>query len=101
MRIRFLSTQVFETLGPGKGPKFDEGSILDESEVGAKLGIEPAPGYPQNFLQRWIDRGLAVEVLEEPPAALLDPEDEPEQIDVRQPLGAAKRGRPTRGLDDR
>lgn len=99
MRIRFLSTQIFETLGPGKGPRFEDGSTLDETEVGAKLGIEPAPGYPQNFLQRWIDRGVAVEVVDEP--AAVPPEDEPEPAVVQQPLGMAKRGRPTKGLDDK
>jgi hypothetical protein len=62
MRIRFLSNQVYETDGPGKGPTFAKGTVLDESEVAKALDLkkEPTPEWVEGFLNRWLQRGVAV-----------------------------------------
>lgn len=62
MRIRFLSDQIYETGGPGKGPRFAKGDVLDASAVGAALGLadDPTPEWSEGFLTRWIQRGVAV-----------------------------------------
>lgn len=59
-RIRFLSDQIFETDGPGKGPKFAAGFVLDETDVAKHLGMAAMPeGYAEGFLNRWLQRGVA------------------------------------------
>lgn len=57
MRVRFLKDAVYETEGPGKGPRFDAGSEHDMRE---------------DLARRWVNRGLAVEVAE-PAAAPAEP----------------------------
>lgn len=44
MRIKFLSDQVYETEGPGKGPAFHAGELID---------------CVDDFAHRWINRGVA------------------------------------------
>ncbi len=61
-RIRFLTQQVYETKGPGRGPTFAAGSELDAAGVGAALGREVAPEWAEAFLHRWVQRGVAVEI---------------------------------------
>jgi hypothetical protein len=73
MRIRFLSNQVYETAGPGNGPRFAKGYVLDGKDVAAALGLkyEPSPEWVEGFLNRWLQRGVAVDhdaVPEDPPA---------------------------------
>src|SRR4051794_15173825 len=77
MRIRFLSNQVYETAGPGKGPRFAKGDVLDGKDVGAALNLkdEPSPAWVEGFLNRWLQRGVAVDhdaVQEDP--AVVEPE---------------------------
>lgn len=62
MRIRFLSEQVFENVGPNKGPRFPAGHVLDEADVAKVLGTEVTPEYARGFLGRWVQRNVAVEV---------------------------------------
>jgi hypothetical protein len=50
---------VFDTGGPGKGPRFAEDLVLDEADVGAYLGSPVTQGYAQGFLDRWVRRGVA------------------------------------------
>lgn len=99
-RIRFLSDQVYDTGGPGKGPRFAAGFVLDEKDVGKVLGIEADDEFSAAFLNRWVRRNVAV---------FIDtPADDPAKVEavapapvaVAQPLGTAGRGRPTAGLDD-
>lgn len=74
-RIKFHSDQVFETLGPGRGPHFAAGSALDANDVGAVLGKDVEPAYAEGFLDRWVRRGVAAYVdapAVEAPAAVLD-----------------------------
>lgn len=63
MRIRFLSDQVYETGGPGQGPRFAKGYILDEAGITAALGLtqDPTPAWAEAFLNRWLQRGVAVD----------------------------------------
>ncbi len=60
--IRFLSDQIYETGGPGKGPLFGEGSILLLADVGSALKDDVTEEYAAGFLQRWVRRGVAVYV---------------------------------------
>lgn len=62
MRIRFLSTQIYES-APGKGPTFEAGSILASDEVREKLGLQyqPTDEWLQAFMNRWLQRGVAVD----------------------------------------
>lgn len=61
-RIRFLSEQIFENEGPGKGVRFAKGQVLGEADVGHALGKKDLPdGYAASFLNRWIQRGVAVD----------------------------------------
>lgn len=118
MRIRFLSDQVYEMAGPGKGPRFPKGLILDAADVGKALGMDEVSGaYCEAFLSRWLQRGVAEEVdgrsrpdpqaieavaetvPEEPAAEPKEPITPVSEAEVRQPLGTAKRGRPTAGID--
>lgn len=64
MRIRFLSDQIYETGGVGKGPRFPKGFVLDETGVAAALGLnpEPSPDWVSGFMHRWLQRGVAEEV---------------------------------------
>lgn len=59
-KIRFLSDQVYDTGAPGKGPAFAAGSTLSIGDVGAKLGVEVSDEYAAGFLQRWVNRNVAV-----------------------------------------
>jgi hypothetical protein len=45
MRIRFTHDAIYETEGPGKGPRFAAGEVHD---------------FTVNFANRWLRRGLAV-----------------------------------------
>lgn len=67
MRIRFLSDQIYESGGPGKGPVFAKDSILDEADVGRALGMDeqPSPEWSKAFLNRWVQRGVAVDARDE------------------------------------
>lgn len=100
-RIRFLSTQIFETGGPGKGPKFEGGFVLDEADVGKALGNVVTPDYAKGFLDRWVRRNVAVYV-----DARTHPTELPVEIVAPPPakgfipLGTSARGGPTPGLDD-
>lgn len=64
MRIRFLVDQVYETGGPGKGPRFPAGHVLDAGGVQGALGLAqpPTAEWSARFLHRWVQRGVAVEV---------------------------------------
>lgn len=44
-RIKFLRDEIYENEGPGKGPKFPEGSVWDCTE---------------EFADRWVNRNAAV-----------------------------------------
>ena len=59
MKIRFLSEQVFERDGPGKGPRFPAGSVLDARDVGDALSRDVSREYATSFLERWVRRGVA------------------------------------------
>lgn len=47
MRIRFTARQVYETGGPGLGPVFEPGEVVDLRD---------------DLARRWLRRGVAVEV---------------------------------------
>lgn len=51
MRIRFLKDAVYETEGPGRGPRFEAGSVHEMRE---------------DLARRWIHRQLAEEVTAAP-----------------------------------
>lgn len=114
MKIRFLTDQVFERDGPGRGPRFAANSVLAETDVGAALGMDNVPkGYAEAWLRRWLQRGVAVEVAEtkavaeakpapvaEPKAVVQDVEkavavNEPAPVEEPSP----RRGRPPRQAD--
>jgi hypothetical protein len=61
MRIRFLSDQVYDTGGPGQGPRFPAGFVLDESGVPGALGLSkaPSPAWTAGFMHRWLNRKVA------------------------------------------
>lgn len=54
MRIRFTKDAIYETEGPGRGPRFAAGEVHDLRE---------------DLAHRWINRGLAVAEPEPEPAA--------------------------------
>lgn len=54
MWVRFLKDAIYETEGPGQGPRFEAGS---EHDMRDDLG------------RRWVNRGLAVEIAQPTPAA--------------------------------
>ena len=60
MRIQFLSDQVYDTGAPGRGPRFAEGQVVDIAEVEGILGQPVTPDFARGFLQRWLNRGVAV-----------------------------------------
>lgn len=62
MRIRFLSKQIYENGGPGKGPLFPAGYVLDAAGVKDALGLadDPSADWALGFLHRWLQRGVAV-----------------------------------------
>lgn len=66
MRIRFLSTQIYER-SPGKGPSFAEGSVLESAAVQEVLGLteKPTDEWVDGFMNRWLQRGVAVDVTDE------------------------------------
>lgn len=85
MRIRFLSDQIYETSGPGKGPKFPANSTLAAEDVPSVLGLktEPSPKWVAAFLNRWLQRGVAVEDVDLPSAgAAEEPSGEPIDLAV-------------------
>jgi hypothetical protein len=81
MKIRFLIDQVYETGGPGVGPKFSAGEYLSSDEVGEKLGVaDPSPDFVEAFLNRWVQRNLAVWA-EDQSTEIVEPKaDEPEDL---------------------
>lgn len=126
MRIRFTKDSIYETGGPGVGPKFAKGFVLDSADVAAALGMaEASAAYSEAFLSRWVQRNVAEEVdrrahtdaerkaadpqpESKPAPASKEPEPQPEPIKgahpvpraaVQQPLGTAKRGELTKGAD--
>jgi hypothetical protein len=44
MRIKFLSTQLYESQGRGQGPRYEAGRVYD---------------LPEAFAERWLRRGVA------------------------------------------
>lgn len=68
-RIRFKADEIFESIGPNKGPLFPKDFVLDESDVGAALGIRQEPTHAASFVDRWVNMGLAVRVGEDVPAS--------------------------------
>jgi hypothetical protein len=101
-RIRFLSEQIFETGGPGKGPKFPEGFVLAASDVGKVLGASVSAEYADGFLGRWVNRGVAEYVRGDakvsPVADVgVDPGTPP--VVVSKPFGTARHGAPVRGIE--
>jgi len=95
MRIRMHSDQVYETEGPGKGPRLSAGQIIAAKDVCKIVGTDVTEDYAKAWLGRWVQRGVAedMDAQEEKPAS------EPVAA-VRQPLGTAMRGRATKGTDD-
>lgn len=81
MRIRFLSDQIYETEGPGKGPMFAKGLVLAEDDVVKALQLkkEPTPEWVEGFLNRWLQRGVAVDhdAVPDDPVTEPAPEDAP------------------------
>jgi hypothetical protein len=77
MRIRFLSDQIYENGGPGKGPKFPKGLVLDGADVAKALDLkkEPTADWVESFLGRWTQRGLAEEVGNDVPTGMPNDED--------------------------
>lgn len=63
MRIRFLSEQVYQSGAADKWPHFDKGEVIDEAGIVAKLGLksEPSDDWKASFLNRWLQRGVAVD----------------------------------------
>lgn len=61
MRIRFLKDQIYETGGPGKGPRFETGFVLDGEAVQQVLGLaeRPSDEFIEAFLRRWLQRKVA------------------------------------------
>lgn len=109
MRIRFLTDQIYENAGVGKGPKFPAGHVLDTTGVAAALALknEPTEAWAEAFLHRWVQRGAAELVDSRSPVSEPDPLDHDANgvkggaaPPVNQPLGTEKRGEPTLGLDD-
>lgn len=100
-RIRFLSDQIFETGGPGKGPKFPKGFVLDKSDVGKALGTEVTEEYATGFLGRWVNRDVAEYVRSDAKVSdLVDVVDEsPDVPPISRPFGTAKHGAPVRGVE--
>lgn len=47
MRIQFTSAQIYETEGPRRGPRFEEGEVYDCRE---------------DFAHRWVERNVAVHI---------------------------------------
>lgn len=105
-RIRFLSAQVYDTGGPGKGPKFPAGFVLDQADVGKVLDTKVTDEWAEGFLRRWVRRNAAEYVdgrtpaSAPEPAADATPADKQTQPPPAVPLGTEARGRPTAGLDD-
>lgn len=71
MRIRFLRDEIYEQGGPGKGPKFAAGFVLDAADIQTVLGLEQAPSdeWTEAFMRRWIQRKAAEEVDGRTPAS--------------------------------
>lgn len=63
MRIRFLSDEVYQSGAPDKWPRFAKGEVIDEAGIAAKLGLkaEPSDEWKASFLNRWLQRGVAVD----------------------------------------
>ena len=113
MRIRFTKDSVYETGGPGVGPKFPKGTVLDQADVAKAIGLsEVSDGNAEAFLRRWVQRNVAEEVdgrskpsqIEPSEEKAPDPEPKPSQKPVhvevvQQPIGNSKRGEPTKGVD--
>jgi hypothetical protein len=100
-RIRFLSTQIYQTGAPGKGPQFPAGFVLDSSDVPALLRVDnPSDDFACSFLRRWVNRNVAEYVGEdvEPSdvggVVYIDPG---KPASVGQPFGTARHGRPIAG----
>ena len=68
-RIKFLSDQVYDTGGPGQGPKFKAGQTVASGEVAKLLDMADAPdAFVEAWLQRWVSRGVAEFVTATPKA---------------------------------
>lgn len=67
-KIRFLSDQVYDTGGRGKGPRFEAGSTLTLSGVSKALGHDVSKDWAEGFLHRWVKRSVAVDITNETPA---------------------------------
>lgn len=81
-RIRFLSDQIFENGGPGNGPTFAKGFVLDETGVAEALGLPSVtPEYAEAFLNRWVQRGVA-ETVDGRAKPTVSPSDEPQSEDI-------------------
>jgi hypothetical protein len=102
MRIRFLSEQIYDTGGPGKGPRFPEGFVLDEADVGKVLKAEVSPENAKAFLNRWLQRRVADQVDADVDASKLEDLGQGDGLShsAGTPFGSAKRGRASKGLDD-
>lgn len=100
-RIRFLSDQIFETGGPGKGPKFPKGFVLTRADVGKALGADVTDEYAAGFLGRWVNRNVAEYVRADAKASdIVDVVNESRNVpSVSQPFGTAKHGAPVRGVE--
>lgn len=59
MRIEFLSDQQYESGGPGKGPTFQKGQILDADTIVSASDGEVTMDWAQSFLNRWVQRCVA------------------------------------------
>jgi hypothetical protein len=66
-RIRFKADEIFENIGPGKGPLFPKDFVLDEKDVGAALKIRHDETHAASFIDRWVNMGLADRVGDDVP----------------------------------
>lgn len=87
MRIRFLSDEVYQSGSPDKWPRFAKGEVLDEAGIVEKLGLKADPGddWKASFLNRWLQRGVAVDhdaTPEDPAPVEGDETEQVEKVDL-------------------
>lgn len=68
-RIRFFSRQVYDTGGPGQGPAFAPGQVVSADDVPGIIGEPMSAENVEAFLRRWVSRGVAEWIDDDPPEA--------------------------------